>query len=294
MDEFDGLQDRLTKAHPKLPPTLRRAAAYLLKKPGDVATLSMRGLARNADVALPNLARLAKALGYETYSELRDVYRHRVQASGTVGYPQRAQSLQTTGISHGLDTIWSRFREAALHNVRTTFDNIDATMISSISAELRTCDHVYIVAMQATQSFARYLHYIGGMASPSWRLAGRDGAVLGDDLVDLCDRDAVICLALRPCAKATIQVANLGRERGALVVGITDSRVSPLAAVSDRLLLAPDESPSFFESYIGTVVVIEMLVGFCVLGAGEATINRIDRIEEDRRLLGEYWEDDAG
>ena len=294
MDEFDSLQDRLTKAHPKLPPTLRRVAAYLLQRPGDVATLSMRGLARNADVALPNLARLAKEFGYETYGELRDVYRRRVQTSGTVGYPERAQSLQTSGISHGPDTIWSRFREAALHNVRTTFDNIDAAMISSVSAELRARDQVYIAAMQATQSFARYLHYIGGMVSPSWRLAGRDGAVLGDDLVDLCDRDAVICLALRPCAKTTIQIANLGRERGALIVGITDSRVSPLAAVSDRLLLVADESPSFFESYIGTVVIIEMLVGFCVLGAGEAAINRIGRIEEDRRLLEVYWEENAG
>lgn len=148
--------------------------------------------------------------------------------------------------------------------------------------------------MQATQSFARYLHYIGGMASPPWHLAGRDGAVLGDDLVDLCDCDAVICLAPRPCAKATIQVANLGRERGALIVGSTDSRVSPRAAVSDRLLLAPDESPSFFESYISTVAIIEMLVGSCALGAGDAAINRIDRIEEDRRLLGEYWEVDTG
>ena len=103
----------------------------------------------------------------------------------------------------------------------------------------------------------------------------------------------MICLAIRPCARTTVEIAQIARQRGALIVGITDSRASPLAALSDRLLLVPVDSPLFFESYIGAVAIIEMLAGFFVMGEGTSAVERIERIEADRRRLGEYW-DDAG
>ena len=294
MEDFEAVQDRLTRLQVSLPPQLRRAAAYLLENPGDVATLSMRRVASNAAVPLPNFDRLAKEIGFSTYGELREVYRKRVQAGGAVGYPERAQHLQSAGEAQGPAATWAAFREAAVANITGVFDKVDATLISSVADELRGREQIYLVGMQASQPFVRYLHYIGGMASSCLRIVGRDGAVLGDDLVDLGARDAVVCLAIRPCARGTVQVAKLARERGALVVSIADSRASPLAAHSDRVLLAPVESPSFFESYIGATAIIEMLVGFYVIGGGSSAVERIEKIEEDRRRLGEYWDEGEG
>ena len=294
MEDFEAVQDRLTRLHVTLSPQLRRAAAYLLENPGDVATLSMRKVASNADVPLPNFDRLAKEIGFTTYGELREVYRKRVQSGGTIGYPERAQNLQSTGEARGAGATWAAFRDAAVANIKGAFDKVDASRISAVADELHRRQQIYLVGMQASQPFVRYLHYIGGMASPGLRIVGRDGAVLGDDLVDLGERDALICLAIRPCAKDTVQVAKLARQRGALVIGITDSRASPLAAHSDQVLLAPVESPSFFESYIGATAIIEMLIGFYVVGGGQSAIERIEKIEADRRRLGEYWDEGDG
>ena len=84
-------------------------------------------------------------------------------------------------------------------------------------------------------------------------------------------------------------MAERAFERGAYVVGITDSRASPLAAFSSDILLTSCQSPLFFESYVGATAIIELLLGFMTLRAGPDAVERIAQIEADRRSLGEYW-----
>ena len=67
MQSYREVLDHLTRSHPNLSPQLRKAAAYMLENPSDVATLSMRKVAAAAAVPPPTLPRLAQALGFETY-----------------------------------------------------------------------------------------------------------------------------------------------------------------------------------------------------------------------------------
>jgi len=292
VNDFDAVQERLTRLHPTLPPTLRRAAQFLLENPGEIATQSMRTIAAISGVALPNFARLAKAMGFEKYNELRDVYRKRVQSGAVGGYPERANRLQSSGKASGDDAVWASFRESALNNIENVFARIDAKTIAGVAENLLKKDILYVVGMQASYPFAGYFNYVGGMVAPKIRLLGRSGGVIADDLVDISARDALVCLAIQPCARATVQVAELAYDRGAYVVGITDSLASPLAAHSSEVLVTSCISPLFFDSYIGSTAIIELLIGFVTLRAGPDAIDRIARIEADRRRLGEYWDID--
>ena len=291
MNHFDTVQERLTRLHPTLPPKLRRAATYLLENPGQIATESMRAVSASSGVALPNFARLAKALGFDTYNELRDVYRDRVQSGAIGGYPERADRLQSSGKTSGDDAVWASFREAALSNVENVFSHVDTQRIAQIADNLLEKERIHIIGMQASYPFSAYLNYIGGMVASNFDLLGRRGGVIADDLVDIGDRDAVVCVAIQPCARATVQVARMAYGRGIYVVGITDSLASPLAAFSSDTLLTSCSSPLFFESYVGTTAVIELLIGFVTLRSGHDTVVRIAEIESERHRFGEYWLD---
>ena len=294
MNDFDAVQERLTRLHPTLPPTLRKAATYLLENPGEIATQSMRTVAASSGVALPNFARLARAMGFDKYNELRDVYRKQVQVGGTEGYPARADRLQSSGKASGDEAVWASFRDAALQNIETVYNRIDAKTASRIAKTLVKKRQIYIAGMQASYPFIDYFNYVGGMVLPSIKLLGRRGGILADDLVDIGPKDALICLAIQPCARGTIQIAELAFDRGTYVCGIADSRASPLAAYSTDVILTPRESPLFFESYVGAMAIIELLLGFMTLRAGPGAVDRIARIEADRQRLGEYWDADRG
>jgi DNA-binding MurR/RpiR family transcriptional regulator len=290
--EFDAVQERLTRIRPTLPPQLRRAATFLLENPGEVATQSMRSVASSAGVPLPNFARLAKALGFDKYNELRDVYRQRVRIDSGEGYPERANRLQSSGKISGDAAVWVSFRDSALKSVENVFRGLDAAKVAAVAEKLLARRYIYAAGMQASYPFANYLNYVGGMVVPKIRLLGRRGGIIADDLVDIGPDDALICLALQPCARTTVQVAELAYDRGVYVVGITDSLASPLASFSSEVLQTSCASPLFFESYVGSTAIIELLIGFMTLRAGPGAVDRIAQIEADRRQLGEYW--DAG
>lgn len=282
MDEFERVQERLTKARPDLSPTLGRAAAYMLEHPADVVTMSMREIASASDIPAPNFSRLAERIGFSGYDALRGVYRRRIKAGKPIAGLSRAPALDGQGADDGATEIWELFRQAALGNIGAAFSNVDSASIEALAQELRSCEQVHIAATYASHHIARYVHAVGAMASPAFRLVGLEGAVFGDGVVDIGGADALICLEAGPSREAAVRLASLARRRGALVVGITESRTTPMAAVSDRLLLVPSESPSFFETHVGVLAVAEMLVGFMAKGEGEVARDRIRQIEAQR------------
>ncbi|MCP4470828.1 MAG: MurR/RpiR family transcriptional regulator [Gammaproteobacteria bacterium] len=290
MSEYAQVHDKLKASMLHLPKTLKKAAAYMLERPGDIATLSMRQVAANADVSLPNFARLAKELGYETYGEMREIFRKQVQQGDITGYHLRARNLQQSSHHEGIEKTWGNFRESARTTIDGVYTSIDASQIAAVADALVPRRNIYVVGMKAARSAASYLSYIGGMASEQFKLVGRSGDILADDLIDIDERDALIAIAAHPYARATIETAMVARERGALVVGITDGPVSPLAISSDHVLLSPTGSPMFFESYIGTTAIIEMLIGFFTVIHSTSAVSRIEKLEADRHRFGEYWE----
>src|SRR4029450_11238578 len=79
--------------YPDLAPRLQRAARFILDTPDPIALPSMREIARRADVAPATMVRLARALNFADYDDLRDVFIRRVEAAATAHAP-RAQGVQ--------------------------------------------------------------------------------------------------------------------------------------------------------------------------------------------------------
>ncbi|KIC20091.1 MurR/RpiR family transcriptional regulator [Leisingera sp. ANG-Vp] len=289
MNTYLHVSDRLKELFPQLPRALKVAATYMLEHPGDIATLSMRQVAGNAGVSLPNFSRLAKALGFETYSELREVYRKQVQQNDINEYHLRAENLQKSGGDQAAREVWEDFRNATIGNLTAIFDSIDPDYFASVAKVLNDAEQVYVVGMQASASFSAYAHYIGGMASGKVRLVRGEGGVFADPVADIGEGDVMIAISQQPCARAAIELAMLARERGAKVIAITDSPASPIAMEADYVLLGPNRSPLFFESYVGTTVLIEALIGFFTIGQPSGVVERIERIEADRLRMNEYW-----
>lgn len=289
MPKFEEVQDLLTRVYPKLSPTLQKAAAFLLEYPEKIATQSMRKVATDSGVALPNFARLAKVIGFDKYSELQDVHRKQVQIGQYGGYTERADRLQSLGRASSDETIWSSFHASAIQNIEHAYRCVDAKLVESTVEQLLNRDHIYLVGALSSYPLTEYIQYVGSMILPKFKLLGRPGGIIAGDLLDIGENDAVLCIAIQPCARTTVEVAKLAYERGVYVVGITDSRASPLATYSTEILLTFRESPMFYESQLCSVAIIELLLGFMALRAGPEVVTRIAQIESDRWRLKEYY-----
>ncbi len=281
--------EQLTRAYPGLSKQLKKTAAYMLEYPGDVATLSMRQVAARAEVPPPTLNRLAKFLEFETYNALRDVFRSGFEMvspalakTSDIHIPQGASPLEAT-----LQTI----RNTTAGNVKHLFDTIDRDQLQNIIEALNTAQNVYVIGMQSSHSHASYLHYVASMCFRNWHLINRKNGDLADQLEDITPQDALLAISFKPCATDTILVAKRVNEIGTRVIGITDSRTSALATYSTDILLTPVQSPHFFESYVATVALLEMIIGFLVSDSEQSVMDNLTRLERSRTELGEYWPD---
>ncbi len=289
--QFKDGTERLTVAYPGLSRQLKKCAAYILDHPSDVATLSMRQVASRADVPPSTMHRLARSLGFDSFNEFRDIYRNGVN-DFSVGYPQKAGQLQADVGDSDFDQAIDTFHHAAVTNLDALFHNIDRAAMKRAVDALTGARNVIVVGMHASYSFANYFHYVAAMGLRNWRLVTRRNGELSDRIEDLTSDDVVVGIALKPCAADTIKVARRSRESGAWVIGITDSRTSPLAVCSNDILLTPVRSPSFFESYVATTALVEVLVGMVVARGDKSIIENIDNLERCRHEMGEYWPDE--
>ena len=87
---LEALQAGLTEMSPQV----RRAAEWVLDHPGEIAVNSMRAIAAEADVTPNTLVRMARAVGFEGYDDLRDPFRKQA-ADGAPSFPDRARFLQS-------------------------------------------------------------------------------------------------------------------------------------------------------------------------------------------------------
>ena len=289
MTDYAEVHDKLKKSLPELPRTLQFVASYMLDHPGEIATAPMRQVARNAGVAIPNFDRLAKHMGFGTYSELREIFKHRVQDEDKGDYHRRAERLQRTAEQEGDVNLHREFHRAAMSCVDRIYGTIKPETLVEIVVALENCPKINVIGAQGSRSFATYLNYIGGMASPQFCIPERDGGLIADELIDVASDEAFIIISTQPCAKSAIDVAKFAHETGCLVVGIGDSHASPLALYADHLLITPTDGPMFFGSYIGNIAIIELLVGFMASRKNGNTVNRIEKIEQNRVRFGEYW-----
>ena len=288
--QFGEGVDRLTRAYPKLSPQLKKCAAYILEHPSEVATFSMRQLAARAGVPPSTMNRLARALDFDTYDGFRALFRDSINDQ-SAGYSLEGGQVRAVARESEFDHALNAFQQAAVNNINTLFDHIDRAALERTVQALTDARTVLVVGMHASQSSADYLRHVAAMGFRNWHLLARDIGDLARQLEALATEDAVVCIAVEPCAADSIRVARRAREAGARVIGITDRRTSPLAAYSDDILLISVHSPSYFPSYVGATALLEVLVGMVAARSDRSVTENVDQTKRSRREMGEYWND---
>ena len=286
--QFSEGADRLTRAYPKLSPQLKKCAAYILEHPSEVATFSMRQLAKRADVPPSTMNRLARALDFGTYDEFRALFRDSINEQ-SAGYSLEGGRVRAVARESEFDHALNAFQQAAVNNINTLFDHIDRAALERAVQALTDARTVLVVGMYASHSSADYLYRVAAMGLRNWHPPARDIDELAHRLEALSSEDAVVCIAVEPCAADSIRVARRAQEAGARVIGITDRRTSPLAACSDDILPISVRGPSYFPSRVSATVLIEVLVGMVAARSGSSVSENVDKTNRSRRDLGKYW-----
>lgn len=285
----EDIIQRLIRASTELSPQRRKAAKYLIDHPDDVAVVPLRQLADSAGVKASTLVRLAAAIGYPSFSQMRLPFRAQLRI-GEDYISERAQQLESQGRQKG--KLYAGMAQSVMTNLELLFSQDLAVQLTEVAKQMVAARRVIVTAVGSGYGLAHQFYYVGRMALPSLELTPPIGGLPVDDLIGVGPRDMVLLLSFQPYRRETIDAANLARARGATVVAITDSRTSPIALPADTVFVVPTDTPQFFPSMSAVLSLLETLVALIVTQGGKKVVGNVNAFSQTRRDFNIWWNED--
>jgi DNA-binding MurR/RpiR family transcriptional regulator len=239
-------------------PSNRLIADYLLRNPVRVTAWSIEDLSGAIAVSPATVSRFARACGFGGYPELRAAVAETLQAIlQPVEKLRDAIERPRPGGSSFHDGL-----ETSMSAVRGAVDGLDLAALDRVVAQLGEARNVYVMGFGLSSHLAGILTLGLQPFCPQLINVVEFGGteVAAGRLMNVGRGDLLIVLSFPRYATDAVQLAAYARDRGAALVAITDSPASPLARLTDAVLLAPSQHPILSSSLAAAVVVIEALV----------------------------------
>jgi DNA-binding MurR/RpiR family transcriptional regulator len=287
MTRLASFNSRLKSGFESLPPQLKEAARWVIDHPNDVALLSLREQARRAGIAPATLTRLAQRLGLGGYDGVRKLYADAMRQRPE-SYRGRAEELLVRRDSEG-DSALVQDIFASLGQHLQNLSLPDSVERFTAAADMIAgADHVYCLGLRSSFSVAYMFHYVRSLFGADSVLVDGAGGSGVDVLRTIGSADVMLAISVKPYVKHTIEAAKFAKDRGACVVALTDSEISPLVAFADEVILVRTDTPSFFHTMAPAFAAVECLAALIAARRGRGTLAALEETERQLESFGIY------
>ena len=261
-------------ALPSLPLRLQEVGRFVAANDYDATTRSMRDLAAEAGADPAAFTRLAKAIGYSGWDELRAALTEARRPSQTSPFSGHAKSRRH-GPNADVTLVTDKLQAEAAGLPR-----IPAQPIVEAARALHQAKRIWIAGYRSCRSVAELLNYELRLFRPEQvQLVGTSGP--DDlDLGAIRPGEAVIVIGFLPYTHASVGVAQAAYRAGATLIAIADSPSAPMTEGADHVLLfEAASSPGFFPSLTGAIAIAQSLAAVTFSLGGVAAKKRLENTE---------------
>ncbi|MGB1256643.1 MAG: MurR/RpiR family transcriptional regulator [Thiolinea sp.] len=283
------VREHIARHHADLTPQLRLAADFVAENPTEIATRSLRAVASRTEMPPVTFTRLARALGFAGYAELKELCRQNLQQQ-TKPFAERAKQLQQQRVETDKPPLLYQHAAAVLNNVETLTQTTNIAKLRTVADVLCKAKRVYLLGALSSAAITRFWSYIARLAFDNWYVVNEGGGRLASTLTSLDKEDVVIIISMAPHARWSVLAAQESAQTGAQQIVLTNTLSCPAIRHANYHFEVPDSSPQFFSSYASMLVFIETLMGMVVSRAGDNAPLHIDAIEKNNYRLGKYWQ----
>ncbi len=273
--------DQLLEEFEFLPAKLQLCARYIIDHPHEVGLQSMRTLATNAKVHPNGFVRLARHLGFDGYESLRERFRDFVRA-GIGSSPDRVAWLRELDRKGGSSAIFGSMAEACLDNMEKMFAQQSVGDLDRAINWMIDARRVYVLGLGLAYPLAYNFWYVARMGFDHFILSPRHGSLPSDDMIRMDERDCLVAMTFQPYRRDTLSAVQQAKEKGARIIGITDSSAATLCREADLGLVAPTHTPQFFQSNAAVAALMETLCALLVVRGGDAASTAVEAFHSAR------------
>jgi DNA-binding MurR/RpiR family transcriptional regulator len=264
----------LCSALPSLPSRLQQVGRFVAANDYDATTRSMRELASVAGADPAAFTRLAKAIGYSGWDELRAALTEARRPEQSSPFSGRAKGRRV-GPNPEMSLISDKLEAEAAGLAR-----ISPGAVAGAAKALHGARRIWIAGFRSCRSVAELLNYQLRLFRPdSVQLVGGSGPE-DLDLGAFRTGDAVVVVGFAPYSTASVLSARAAHASGATLIAIADKVAAPMAEGADHLLqFEAAASPGFFPSLTGAIAIAQSLAAATFMLGGASTKRRLEETE---------------
>lgn len=272
----DLLNERIEKNLHKLTNTQKKIADYLSKKPQKVVFQTAKQLSELIKVSEASIIRFAKALEYENYTELQtECQSYLLDHEDDYSFVDRLKIFE----NGNRDNILKDVSSNDINNIMKLLNEPFVKNFEKAVAKIDNARTVYITGSRASGPLSEYLAYYLNFLRPNVVSLSYSYEDHFDKILDCTSEDVIIGISMSRYTIRTIDILNSTKDMGATVIGVTDSRASPIAEIADISLICETESPSFFWSAATVMTLINAILQTLAQEADEKRVRRLNKLE---------------
>jgi DNA-binding MurR/RpiR family transcriptional regulator len=259
---------RISDEYDILSKQLKIIARYIEQHKDHIGLDGIQQVAQQCGVQPSAVVRFAKHFGYTGFSEMQAIFREGIsrQLAPSRTYQSRIRDIIASdkggiaGLSNLSSTeIASEFLAGSLAGMQELKNSIATPSFKKAVDLLAASDCIWVAASRRSFPVAAYLDYALQHTDKRIGLVTGIGGMQQGQMRSVRKDDVMIAISFSPYAEETISVAKLAVERGAKLIAITDSLMSPLAKLAQASLIVQDNSTFGFRSLTSTMSMAQSL-----------------------------------
>ena len=253
----------------------RKLIDYILRDPSAVLPMSIATLAGKVRVSEPTVNRFCTGLGTKGFPDFK------LKLAGEIA---RSQPSITRDIeaNDSSSHIIAKIFESTRASLTATQNDLDSDEVERVVEKMEDARSIVLCGLGASSSVALDAqHKLLRFDIPV--IAHTDMINQRMTAASLCSEDCLICISYTGKTLAMIEVAELGKNAGASVIGIT-SPSSPLADQCDLVLgIKASEDTELYTpmtSRIAQLVLIDVLSTRLAIRQGPGFSTQLQRVKQ--------------
>lgn len=270
----------ITSLRKKMSKSQHKIADYILEHPHSVPFITGAKLAKIAGVSEATVVRFATFLGYAGYNDLQQ--KLAISAKKQLNTVERLQMSRSV-YNETEKTIYDVFN-GDINNMKQTMKNLSISDLERAANYILKAERIFIIANRSAVSLGTFLQYYLDIIFGKSELIHTTEAAF-DRIYNVSEKDVVIGISYARYTKSTLDVVSYAEERKAKIIALTDELTSPITAYADVSLFASSKMPSFLDSFVAPLSLINTLITYI---GNHKDINIDERLESFEKLWNHY------
>lgn len=234
----------------------KRIANYILGNYDKAAFMTAGRLGRTAQVSESTVVRFAAQLGYDGYPAMQKALQEIIRGKLT-----SIQRIQASGDQINGSDVLGEVMQRDMHSIHSAIDQIDREEFDGAVEKLLHARHIYLLGVRSSAFLAGYLNFYFHLIFENVTLVQSSAAgEIYEQLVHIGPGDVLVGISFPRYSKMGVNAVQFAKDRGAEVVAITDSKMSPIYQIASEALLVRSDMISFVDSMAAPLSLLNALI----------------------------------